>query len=103
MQLAVHFRDAFGMSFSASDSLNIPLTGRKRTASQHVTKNGDPLTAKKKAREASKQQASASLSAQSIPAESAGLAVTMKKVPQVRSPSTRCSRHFTVFRLLLRW
>jgi len=72
------------MSFSASDSLNLPPTGCKRTVSQRVIQNGDPLVAKKKAREASKQQPSASLRAQSIPVQpatkSAGSAVTKPQV-----------------------
>ena len=71
------------MSFSAFDSLSldIPSTGRKRTVSQCVIQNGDPLVVKKKAREALKPQTSTSLSAQSIPA--ADSAVMKKKMLQV--------------------
>jgi hypothetical protein len=50
--------------------------------SQHIIENGDPLVAKKKARETSKPQTSTSSSAQSIPVP-ADSAVTKKKMPQV--------------------
>jgi hypothetical protein len=63
------------MSFSTSDALGIVPTGRKRTISERVTQNGDPLVAKKKAREAAKQQTSsipvpATLAATSAPLKS---------------------------------
>jgi hypothetical protein len=70
----------FEMSFSTSDSSSNLPPGRKRTVSQRITENGDPLVVKKKAREALKQQTSTS----AIPAtEPAALAIVTKKVPQV--------------------
>jgi hypothetical protein len=51
------------MSFLASDSSTIPMR-RKRTVSERVTENGDPLVVRKKAREAAKQGASASVAFQ---------------------------------------
>jgi len=75
----------FEMSFSASNSLSldIPSMGRKRTVSQCIIQNSDPLVVKKKAREASKPQTMTSSSAQSIPVPAADSAITKKKMPQV--------------------
>jgi len=56
-----------GMSFSTSNSSTVPMR-RKRTVSEHVTENGDPLAVRKKAREAAKQGASASVTSQAVPA-----------------------------------
>ncbi len=56
-----------GMSFSTSNSSTIP-TRRKHTISEHVTENGDPLAIRKKARDAAKQGASASVTSQAVPA-----------------------------------
>jgi len=67
------------MSLSTSDALGIVHTGRKHTISERVTQNGDPLVAKKKAREAAKQQTS-------FPAPATS-AVTAKKSTQVCFPS----------------
>ena len=49
-----------GMSFSTLDSSTIPMQ-RKRTVSERITENGDPLVVRKKARDAAKQGASASV------------------------------------------
>jgi hypothetical protein len=54
-----------GMSFSTSDSSAIPMR-RKRTVSERVTENGDPLAVRKKAREAAKQGASAPVTSQAV-------------------------------------
>ena len=40
----------------------------KRTVSEHVIENGDPLAIRKKAHEAAKQGASASVTSQAVPA-----------------------------------
>ena len=48
------------IKMSTSDSSTIPMR-RKRTISERVTENGDPLVVRKKAREAAKQGASASV------------------------------------------
>jgi hypothetical protein len=47
----------------SSNSSTIPMR-RKRTISERVTDNGDPLVIRKKAREAAKQGASASVAFQ---------------------------------------
>jgi hypothetical protein len=56
-----------GMSFSTSDSSAVPMR-RKHTISERVMENGDPLAIRKKAREAVKQGASASVTSQAVPA-----------------------------------
>jgi hypothetical protein len=48
-----------GMSFSTPDSSTTPMR-RKRTVSERITENGDPLVVRKKARDAAKQGASSS-------------------------------------------
>jgi hypothetical protein len=53
------------MSFSMPDSSAVPIR-RKRTASERVTENADPLVVRKKAREAAKDGASVPVAASQV-------------------------------------
>jgi hypothetical protein len=62
IKISTHPLNISLMSFSMSDS-TIPMR-RKRTTSERVTGNGDPLVVRKKAREAAKQGASTSVTSE---------------------------------------